>query len=168
MKRIQFWFKRSFLIINDIWSINIIRKNELNIFAVHSRLPPTHLIWWKRPLKVKFHFALECVGGDLVLRSKKFPSIPDKEKFVKINWIGSAAKLTPTDYENSSARFSDFKNFFKSEKKYLRVRKTRGFVFQVLCTRCLLLVKYFETFKTGKRSELAKLHRVKVFFSNDS
>ena len=77
-----------------------------------SRLPPTHFIGEKRPSKVKFQSALECVGVDLELRSKKFPSILDPDKDVEINCIDLTCKLTPTEVKNFLARFSTFRNFF--------------------------------------------------------
>ena len=71
-----------------------------------SRLPPTHFIGEKLPSKVKFQSALECVGVDLELRSKKFPSILDPEKCVEINWIDLSCKLTHRARQR--ARFSGF------------------------------------------------------------
>ena len=88
-----------------------------------SRLPPTHLIGEKQPSKVKFQPALECVGVDLELRSKKFPSILDPDKCVEINCIDLTCKLTPTEVKNFLARFSIFGNFFKNVLEYQNCSK---------------------------------------------
>ena len=77
-----------------------------------SSLPPTHFIGEKLPSKVKFQSALEYVGVDLELRSKKFPSILDLDKRVEINCIDLTCKLTPTVVKNFLARLSTFGNFF--------------------------------------------------------
>ena len=92
-----------------------------------SRLPPTHFIGEKQPSKVKFQPALECVGVDLELRSKKFPSILDPDKCVEINCIDLTCKLTPTEVKNFLARFSTFRNFFKNVLEYQNCSKfSRG------------------------------------------
>ena len=65
-----------------------------------SRLPPTRFILRKLPLKWKFQSALECVGVDLELRSKKFPSILNTDKSVEIKFIVLSCKLTPTEVKN--------------------------------------------------------------------
>ena len=88
-----------------------------------SRLPPTHFIGEKQPSKVKFQSALECVGVDLELRSKKFPSILDPDKYVEINCIDLTCKLTPTEVKNFLARFSTFRNFFKNVLEYQNCSK---------------------------------------------
>ena len=88
-----------------------------------SKLPPTHFIGEKLPSKVKFQSALECVGVDLELRSKKFPSILDPDKCVEINCIDLTCKLTPTEVKNFLARFSTFRNFFKNVLEYQNCSK---------------------------------------------
>ena len=88
-----------------------------------SRLPPTHFIGEKRPSKVKFQSALECVGLDLELRSKKFPSILDTEKCVEINYIDLTCKLTPTEVKNFLARFPTFRIFLKNVLEYQNCSK---------------------------------------------
>ena len=88
-----------------------------------SRLPPTHFIGEKQPSNEKFQSALECVGVDLELRSKKFPSILDPDKYVEINCIDLTCKLTPTEVKNFLARFSTFRNFFKNVLEYQNYSK---------------------------------------------
>ena len=88
-----------------------------------SRLPPTHFIDEKQPSKVKFQSALECVGVDLELRSKKLPSILDQDKCVVINCFDLTCKLTPTEVKNFLARFSTFGNFFKNVLEYQNYSK---------------------------------------------
>ena len=88
-----------------------------------SRLPPTHFIGEKHPSNEKFQSALECVGVDLELRSKKFPSILDPDKDVEINCIDLTCKLTPTEVKNFLARFSTFRNFFKNVLEYQNCSK---------------------------------------------
>ena len=83
-----------------------------------SGLPPTPFILEKLPLKLKFQSALECVGVDLELRSKKLPSILNTDKSVEIDFIVLSRKLTPTEVKNFLARFSTFRNFFKNVLEY--------------------------------------------------
>ena len=83
-----------------------------------SGLPPTPFILEKLPLKLKFQSALECVGVDLELRSKKLPSILNTDKSVETNFIVLSCKLTPTEVKNFLAQFSTFRNFFKNVLEY--------------------------------------------------
>ena len=83
-----------------------------------SGLPPTPFILEKLPLKLKFQSALECVGVDLELRSKKLPSILNTDKSVETNFIVLSRKLTPTEVKNFLAQFSTFRNFFKNVLEY--------------------------------------------------
>ena len=83
-----------------------------------SGLPPTHFILEKLPSKLKFQSALECVGVNLELRSKKLPSILNTDESVETNFIVLSCKLTPTEVKNFLAQFSTFRNFFKNVLEY--------------------------------------------------
>ena len=102
----------------DIKLIVIITRGLFWATNVLSRLPPTPFFVEKLPLKLKFQSALECVGVNLELRSKKLPSILNTDKSVGIQFISLSQKLTPTEVENFLARFSTFRNFFKNVLAY--------------------------------------------------
>ena len=118
--------KEAFWGIKSCCPIKRTSRGSFWAIQVISRLPPTdctHFIGVKQPSKVKFQPALECVGVDLELRSKKFPSILDPDKCVEINCIVLTCKLTPTEVKNFLARFSTFRNFFKNVLGYQNCSK---------------------------------------------
>ena len=88
-----------------------------------SGLQPKPFILEKLPSKLKFQSALECVGVDLELRSKKLPSILDPDECVEINRTDLTCNLTPTEVKNFLARFSTFRNFFKNVLEYQNCSK---------------------------------------------
>ena len=100
--------------INNVYLFAIIDTMTFWAIQVISGLPPTHFIDEKQPSKVKFQSALEYVGVDLELRSKKLPSILDPDKCIDVNCINLTCKLPPTEVKNFSARFSTFGIFFKN------------------------------------------------------
>ena len=104
-----------------------------------SRLPPTHFIGEKLPSKVKFQSALEYVGVDLELRSKKFPSILDLDKRVEINCIDLTCKLTPTVVKNFLARLGPNSTYFSIwVKKIWRSEKVGNSLFSGPCNIIIL------------------------------
>ena len=87
-------------------------------WPIDDLMRPTTFIGEKPPSKVKFQSALDYVGVDLELRSKKLPSILDPDKCIEISCIDLSCKLTPTEVKNFLARFSSFRNFFKNFIEY--------------------------------------------------